>query len=249
MRLLTACLAASLAFLAVPASAAEFSDSQKTEIESIVRSYLLANPEVLEEAFTALQERRREAESVAQRDAVGENKEALFNSPRQAVLGNPDGDVTVVEFFDYNCGYCRQAAQDLDKLISENPNLKVVLKEFPVLGPPSVEASQVGIAVNEVAPERYGEFHDALLASESRVDGKTALALVDKLGIDRAAVEKAMDSDTVQATIEEVYALANTLSLTGTPSYVVGDAVFVGAVGYDTLQGQVNKLTCGEATC
>ncbi|MGX1099133.1 DsbA family protein [Amorphus sp. MBR-141] len=249
MRLLTACLAASLAFLAVPASAAEFSDSQKTEIESIVRSYLLANPEVLEEAFTALQERRREAESVAQRDAVGENKEALFNSPRQAVLGNPDGDVTLVEFFDYNCGYCRQAAQDLDKLISENPNLKVVLKEFPVLGPPSVEASQVGIAVNEVAPERYGEFHDALLASESRVDGKTALALVDKLGIDRAAVEKAMDSDTVQATIEEVYALANTLSLTGTPSYVVGDAVFVGAVGYDTLQGQVNKLTCGEATC
>lgn len=249
MRLLTACLAASLTFLAVPASAAEFSDSQKTEIESIVRSYLLANPEVLEEAFSALQERRREAESVAQRDAVAENKEALVNSPRQVVLGNPDGDVTLVEFFDYNCGYCRQAAEDLDKLISNNPKLRVVLKEFPVLGPPSVEAAQVGIAVNEVAPGRYGEFHDALLGSEGRVDGKAALALVEKLGIDRAAVEKAMDSDVVQATIEEVYGLANTLSLTGTPSYVVGDAVYVGAVGYDTLQGQVNKLTCGEATC
>ena len=249
MRLLTACLAAFLAIATVPASAAEFDASQKAEIESIVRGYLLANPEVLEEAFATLQERRREAESVAQRDAVGDNKEALFNSPRQAVLGNPEGDVTLVEFFDYNCGYCRQASKDLEKLISENPNLKVVLKEFPVLGPPSVEAAQVGIAVNEVAPDRYGEFHDTLLASETRVDGKAALALVDTLGIDRAAVEAAMDSDVVQATIEEVYGLANTLSLTGTPSYVVGDAVFVGAVGYDTLQGHVNKLTCGEASC
>lgn len=242
MRLLTACLAAALATFAVPASAAEFSPEQKKEIESIVRGYLLENPEVLEDAFSALQERRREAESVAQQSAVSDNKEALFNSPRQVVLGNPEGDVTLVEFFDYNCGYCRRAAEDLDKLIEANPDLRVVLKEFPVLGPESVEAAQVGIALNEVAPERYGEFHDTLLASDNRVDGKAALAVVEKMGIDRAAVEKAMDEDVVQATIEEVYTLANALGLTGTPSYVVGDTVFVGAVGYDTLQGRVTEL-------
>lgn len=214
MRLRTACLALVMATLTVPAAAQEFSADQKSEIESIVRGYLLENPEVLEEAFTALQERRRQAESVAQQDAVSDNQEALFNSPRQVVLGNPDGDVTLVEFFDYNCGYCRRAAEDLNKLIEANPDLRVVLKEFPVLGPESVEAAQVGIAVNEVAPERYGEFHDTLLASDSRVDAEAALAVVDEMGIDRAAVEAAMEADVVQATIEEVYTLANALGLT-----------------------------------
>jgi len=244
MRLRTACLALALttASFAVPASAAEFSADQKSEIESIVRGYLLENPEILEEAFTALQERRRQAESVAQQDAVSDNKEALFNSPRQVVLGNPEGEVTLVEFFDYNCGYCRRAGEDLNKLIEANPDLRVVLKEFPVLGPESVEAAQVGIAVNEVAPDRYGEFHDALLASDGQVDAQAALAVVEQLGLDRSAVETAMDADVVQATIEEVYTLANALGLTGTPSYVVGDTVFVGAVGYDTLQGRVTEL-------
>jgi len=244
MRLRTACLALALttASFAVPASAAEFSADQKSEIESIVRGYLLENPEILEEAFTALQERRRQAESVAQQDAVSDNKETLFNSPRQVVLGNPEGEVTLVEFFDYNCGYCRRAGEDLNKLIEANPDLRVVLKEFPVLGPESVEAAQVGIAVNEVAPDRYGEFHDALLASDGQVDAQAALAVVEQLGLDRSAVEAAMDADVVQATIEEVYTLANALGLTGTPSYVVGDTVFVGAVGYDTLQGRVTEL-------
>lgn len=137
--------------------------------------------------------------------------------PARWFSGNPDGDVTLVEFFDYNCGYCRRAAEDLNKLIEANPDLRVVLKEFPVLGPESVEAAQVGIAVNEVAPERYGEFHDTLLASDSRVDAQAALAVVDEMGIDRAAVEAAMEADVVQATIEEVYTLANALGLTGTP--------------------------------
>lgn len=249
MRVLTVFFAAAFAMLAVPASAATFSDTQKAEIETIIRGYLLENPEVLEEAFSKLQERRREAESVAQREAISSNESVLLNSTRQAVIGNPDGDVTLVEFFDYNCGYCRRANADLVRLIEENPNLRVVLKEFPVLGPPSVEASQVAIAVNAVAPDRYGEYHDALISSEDRVDGAAALALVEKLDIDRAAVEKAMEDDNVQATIEEVYGLANTLGLTGTPSYVVGNNVFVGAVGYETLQAEVNKETCGEITC
>lgn len=249
MRLKTALLAAAFAVLALPASADQFNAAQKTEIESLIRSYLLQNPEVLEEAFGKLQDKRREAESAAQREAVSENLTALENSPRQAVIGNPDGEVTLVEFFDYNCGYCRHANADLKRLIDENPNLRVVLKEFPVLGPPSVEASQVSIAVNEVAPERYAEFHDTLISSENRVDGAAALAIVDKMGLDRAAIEKAMDDDNVQTTIEEVYDLANSLNLTGTPSYVVAGNAYVGAVGFDTLQASVNEATCGETSC
>ncbi|MDQ0314780.1 DsbA family protein [Amorphus orientalis] len=249
MRVLTLLLTLVFAGLTAPAFAAEFSDGEKTEIETIVRDYLLANPEVLEEAFSNLQERRRAEESQAQQQAVTDNRSLLLNSSRQAVIGNPDGDVTLVEFFDYNCGYCRRANDDLKRLIDENPDLRVVLKEFPVLGPPSVEAAQVAIAVNDVAPDRYGEFHDTLISSDGRVDGAAALALVREMGIDTAAVEAAMEDDNVQATIEEVYGLANALGLTGTPSYVVGDSVMVGAVGFETLQAEVNKTTCGELSC
>ncbi|MEW5421989.1 DsbA family protein [Amorphus sp. 3PC139-8] len=249
MRLKTALLAAAFAVLAVPASADEFNPAQKAEIETMIRSYLLENPEVLEEAFGKLQDKRREAESAAQRQAVSENQNTLENSSRQAVIGNPEGDVTLVEFFDYNCGYCRHANSDLQKLIEENPNLRVVLKEFPVLGPPSVEAAQVSIAVNTVAPDRYAEFHDKLISSENRVDGAAALAIVDEMELDRAAIEKAMDADNVQTTIEEVYDLANSLNLTGTPSYVVAGNAYVGAVGFDTLQASINEATCGETSC
>jgi protein-disulfide isomerase len=168
----------------------------------------------------------------------------------QVVLGNPSGDVTLVEFFDYNCGYCRRAHADMTRLISEDGKLRVVLKEFPVLGPASMEAAQIAIAVNIIAPEKYGEFHDKMLADRAQASANRAIAVAESMGIDGAKLREAVKNDTVGKTIEEVYSMANALGLTGTPSYVLGDEVVVGAVGYDELKSKIDAVrACGSTVC
>src|SRR5262249_48797008 len=144
-----AALIAGAMLMMAPASvrAAEFSAPQKSEIERIVRDYLIAHPEVLQEAMVELEKRQSAADAEKHQAAVTENAKPLFNSANQVVLGNPQGNVTMVEFFDYNCGYCKRAMSDMIDLLQNDKNLKVVLKEFPVLGPGSVEAAQVATAV------------------------------------------------------------------------------------------------------
>ena len=225
---------------------AALSDDQISEVEGVVRNYLVANPEVIRDALNELQRRQDEAEQAAQTQAISENRELLFSSPRQVVLGNPSGDVTLVEFFDYNCGYCKRAHADMKQLLADDQNLRIVLKEFPVLGEGSVEAAQVSIAVKLIAPEKSAEFFDALLGEKGQVNGAKALALAEDLGLDRAKVTEMMKSDEVKETIAEGYDLANKLALTGTPSYVTSQEVVVGAVGYDALK---EKLAAARAAC
>ncbi|WP_420392584.1 DsbA family protein [Acuticoccus sp.] len=221
----------------------------RSDVEAIVRDYLIANPEVLEEAFAALQQRRIEEAEEERAAALATMREDLEGSPYGAVLGNPEGDVTLVEFFDYNCGYCKRAHEDLDRLIAGDPNLRVVLREFPVLGEASMRAAQVSIAVNAVAPEAYDEFHRRLLATEGRADDAAALTLIDALGLPREEIEAAMTSDAVRESVEESYALARALQIEGTPSYVIGDAVEQGAVGHDALKARINIARCGTPSC
>ncbi|MEP3276125.1 MAG: DsbA family protein [Stappiaceae bacterium] len=233
-----------------PATAASFKADQKGEIEQIVRDYLLANPEVIRDAMQELERRQAEEERLAAEQAVADSSGVLFNSTRQVELGNPKGDVTLVEFFDYNCGYCKRSLLDMLRLINEDKNLRVVLKEFPVLGQPSVEAAQVSIAANIVDPSKYSDFHQQLLQGRNRANKASALQIAGKAGYDIAEVEKAMEQPEVIATIEEVYELANRLSLTGTPSFVVGNEVVMGAVGYDSLKQKIAAIRdCGTATC
>ena len=146
---------------AAAAPAQPISGAQRGEIERIIRDYLLKNPEVLQEAISELEKRQAKAEAEKHKAAVKDNAEALFNSPRHVVVGNPKGDVTFVEFFDYNCGYCKRALEDMMVLMKADPNLKVVLKEFPVLGPGSQEAARVGVAVRmqDKTGKKYLEFH------------------------------------------------------------------------------------------
>jgi Protein-disulfide isomerase len=154
------------------ASAQSFSDSQRGDIETIVRNYLLAHPEVLEEAMAELNKRQTAAEAEKQKASVATNAETIFNSPRGVVLGNKDGDVTFVEFFDYNCGYCKRAMADMLDLMKSDPKLKVVLKEFPVLSQGSVEAAQVAVAVRMQDPggKKYLDFHQKLLGGRGAAD-------------------------------------------------------------------------------
>ncbi|WP_102867784.1 DsbA family protein [Pseudovibrio exalbescens] len=224
------------------ASHAQDAVENRADVEKIIREYLLENPEVITEALTELEKRRVAEEEAAKKEALASLSDIIFNSENQVELGNPDGDVTLVEFFDYNCGYCRKAMGDMFRLIEEDPNLRVVLKEFPVLGQPSMEAAQVAIAVNAVAPEKYEDFHAGLLSQSSRANAQSALDVATGLGIDEEAVKAQMDSGVVQATFQEVFEIASQLGLNGTPSYIIGDEVVVGAVGYDTLKEKIASV-------
>jgi protein-disulfide isomerase len=230
------------------AKAAEFSDDQRKELEGIIRNYLIANPEVIADAINELQRRRDADAQAAQTGAIADSADLIFASKYQVVLGNPDGRVTLVEFFDYNCTYCRRAEADMKKLIAGDKDLRVVLKQFPVLGPGSVEAAKVATALHVTAPERYLEFHDALLGEPGQVNGEKALAVAASLGIDADKLKAMLDSDEVRQTIAESYDLAGKLNLTGTPSYVTRKEVIVGAVGYSTLKTKIDALASACTT-
>ena len=251
-RLIVAACAALLAVsLPQAVSAAEFSAPQRGEIESIVREYLIAHPEVLQEAMNELEKRQTAAEDAKHKAAVKEHAKALFSSPNQVVLGNPKGNVTFVEFFDYNCGYCKHAMSDMLTLLKDDSHLKVVLKEFPVLGPGSVEAAQVAVAVRmqDKTGKKYLEFHQKLLGGRGQADKARALAVAKDVGIDMDQLEKDMKSPEVKTTLQEDFKLADALGLNGTPSYVIGDSVIVGAIGLDGLRQKVNTARCGKASC
>lgn len=243
--------AALLALGAAGAAAQSITNAQRGEIEKIIRDYLIKNPEVLQEAIAELEKRQASADAEKHKTAVKENAEALFNSPRHVTVGNTKGDVTFVEFFDYNCGYCKRALEDMMALIKADPNLKVVLKEFPVLGPGSQDAARVGVAVRmqDKTGKKYLEFHQKLLTGRGQVDKARALAAAKEAGLDVARIERDLASDEVRASIEESFKLAEKLGLNGTPSYVIGNDVVVGAVGLAALREKVNHARCGKATC
>jgi protein-disulfide isomerase len=242
----TAVLLAAATLLTLPAvtsaRAQSFSADQREEIGNIVKDYLLAHPEVMQEVIAEMEKRQQAAEAEKHRTAVIENRATLFNSPHQVVLGNAQGNVTMVEFFDYNCGYCKRAMTDMLDLLKTNANLKFVLKEFPVLGEGSVEAARVAVAVRmqDATGKKYLEFHQKLLGGRGAADKMRALAVAKEVGFDMARIERDMGSDEVKKTIDEDMKLADALGVNGTPSYVVGDQVVIGAVGIETLREKLN---------
>jgi protein-disulfide isomerase len=227
---------------AAPAVAQSFSADQREEIGKIIKDYLLTHPEVMQDVMAELEKRQQSAEAEKHRAAVVENKATLFSSPHQVVLGNPQGNVTMVEFFDYNCGFCKRAMSDMLDLIKTDNNLKFVLKEFPVLGEGSVEAARVAVAarMQDANGKKYIEFHQKLLGSRGAADKMRALAVAKEVGFDMPRLERDMGSDEVKKTIEENMKLAEALGISGTPSYVVGEEVVIGAVGLDALRDKIN---------
>ncbi|MBI3702746.1 MAG: DsbA family protein, partial [Rhizobiales bacterium] len=205
----------------------------------------------LQEAMSELEKRQTAAEAEKHKTAVKDNAQNLFSSPRQVVLGNPDGNVTFVEFFDYNCGYCKRAMSDMLTLLKDDPKLKVVLKEFPVLGPGSVEAAQVATAVRmqDKSGKKYLDFHQKLLGGRGQANKASALAAAKEAGLNMAQLEKDMAGPEVKASLQEAFKLAEALGLNGTPSYVIGSEVVIGAVGLPALQEKINTARCGKAAC
>jgi protein-disulfide isomerase len=244
-----AIMAASLLLAALPATAPAgaqgFSAEQRGEIERIVKDYLIRHPEVMQDVLAEVEKHQQAAEAEKHRAAVKENAEALFSSPRQVVLGNPNGKVTMVEFFDYNCGFCKRAMADMLELLKTDPDLKFVLKEFPVLGEGSVHAAQVAVAVRmqDKTGKKYLEFHQKLMGSRGQADKARALAAAKEAGFDVARLERDMNSEEARATIAESMRLAEAIGISGTPSYVVGTEVVVGAIG---LEGLRQKIDAGR---
>jgi protein-disulfide isomerase len=235
---------------AVPAAAIDAKD--RPAIEQMIREYLLKNPEVLRDAMLELQRRQAEAEAKERAEAVKSHAKLIYDSPRAPVIGNRKGDVAIVEFFDYNCGYCKRALEDMTALTKSDPKIKFVLKEFPVLGQGSLEAAKVAIAVRmqDKDGSKYADFHRRLLSSRGEANRDRALAAAKDAGLDLAQIEKDLKSEEIEATLAESAVLADALGISGTPSYVIGDEVVPGAVGAAALKKRIDAVRkCGVATC
>jgi protein-disulfide isomerase len=220
------------------------------EIGEIVKNYFVKHPEAVGQILAELLKHRPGATpspsakpAVDRSAAIADNTAELFASPHQVTLGDPHGDVTLVEFFDYNCGFCRRALSDTLALIKDEPRLKIVLKEFPILGPGSTEAARVAVAVRMQDPdgEKYLAFHRALLGTPGPASQDKALAAAQDQGLDLSRIEKDMTSDEVATTLGEDMKLAGALGFTGTPSYVIGKEVIMGAVGATALKERIAK--------
>lgn len=226
-----------------------FSEAQRTEIVRVVREHLRSNPDVMQEILTELIKRRIPSSATAanappapdKSELIKSNAQALFNSPHQMTLGNPQGDATLVEFFDYNCGFCKRALSDKLALLKDDAKLKIVLKELPILGPGSLEAAKVSIAVRMQDPsgEKYLEFHQKLLASSVAANRANALAVAQSIGLDVVRLEVDMESDEATATLNESRNLARALGINGTPAYVTANKVITGAAGFTALSNAI----------
>jgi protein-disulfide isomerase len=232
------------------------------EVGEIAKGYLIRHPEAIVEILAEWIKHRKTANASAgassatnvktdvdRSAAVKSNAALLFSSPHQVTLGNPAGDVTVVEFFDYNCGYCKRALPDMLSLIKDDAKLKIVLKEFPILGPGSGEAARVAVAVRMQDPDgqKYLAFHQQLLGSPGPASKDKALAVAKEQGLDMKRLEEDMASEEVLMTIDESVKLARAVGINGTPGYVIGNNVVLGAVGAAALKAQIDSVRTQSA--
>ncbi len=221
---------------------ATFSPEQKQELGKIIKDYLLANPEIFLEAQTALESKMEKEQAEKLKVAIADNASEIYRDPKADVGGNPNGDITVVEFFDYNCGYCKRGLHDVIKLVESDPKVRVVFKELPILSKGSEEASRVAIAAGRQG--KYWDMHKAMLEAKGQMNEANALAIATKLGLDIDKLKQDMASPEVEAEIKKSEALAKKMGVNGTPHFLVGDRAIPGAPEdlHDQLAKNVNEL-------
>ncbi len=231
-----------MAGMALPqvAGAAEFNDVQRGEIGDIIRGYLLNNPEVLRDAFQELQRREQIAEAESAQSTIKLYAANIFRSEADLIAGNPNGSITMVEYFDYNCGYCKRSMPDVLKLVDEDKDLRIVMKEFPILGPGSTFAARAALASRKQG--KYWEFHLALLGQRGASNEQSVMRMAAKVGLDVDKLKVDMQSEDINEIIRGNMAVARQLGINGTPAFIIDDQIFPGAVGYETLAGAVNQV-------
>ena len=209
----------------------------------IIREYLLERPEVLEEAMIALRARRQEEKRARTQAAIADNRAALLSHEMSPVSGNPDGDVTLVEFFDYACGYCKRSLSVMINLLRNDPQLRIVWKEFPVLGPVSRTAARASMAAARQG--RYLAFHEAVMGSPDGLSEDALLAMAGRVGLDVGRLQQDMADPAIEAYLEETHQLARELGIDGTPAFLVGDTLVPGAVGEARLKQLIAEARSG----
>ena len=231
MRLLTV-----LAVVAIAADAGAQAPAgpDRKAIQEIVREYLLENPEVLEEALKALRAKRERERRAKARAAIREHRAALVAHPMSPVSGNPNGDVTLVEFFDYQCGYCKRSLRTVMDLLASDKRLRIVWKEFPILGPVSRFAARAAMAAEKQG--RYMEFHEAVMGTGGKLTEDAVIAVAARLGLDVERLRRDMEDPAVDAYLDDTRRLAGKLGIRGTPVFVIGDTLVPGAVGGPRLK-------------
>lgn len=216
------------------AMAQSFSEAQRQEIVTILREALRRDPSILRDAFQAIQEAEERERSGAQRAAIAANREALFNDPESPVRGNPRGDVTIVEFFDVRCPYCKRLHGELAGLLRRDRELRIVMKDLPILGPQSVVAARALLAAQRQG--KYVELFDALMSVRGEPTDAVIRAAAERLGIDHARMRREMDDPAIQRRIEANIALARALRIEGTPALVIGETLIPGVLPMAQLE-------------
>ncbi|MGE4063963.1 MAG: DsbA family protein [Rhodospirillaceae bacterium] len=226
---------AALALFTVPAHGqSALSEAQKKQVKELVREYILENPEIISEAVTLLQEKEEKAKTAKIAAAIKNNRAALVNPPEGTVLGNPKGDVTLVEFFDYNCGYCKQVFPTVMETLKEDGKIKLVVKEFPILGNPSVVASRAALAARK--QNKYSEFHLAMLSHRGSLTEDTIMKLAADVKLDVKKLQADMKAPEINEILTKNHQLAQELGIEGTPAIVIGDTLVPGALQKDHLK-------------
>ncbi|MCW9033863.1 MAG: DsbA family protein [Rhodospirillales bacterium] len=209
-------------------------NQQVDAVKALIRDTLVKNPEIVMEAIRTFQRQQAEAEQLAKKHALAQSKDLLLNDPSSPVLGNPNGDVSLVEFFDYRCGYCKRVFPSVMKLLKDDGNIKYIVKEFPILGPESVYASKAALAAHEQG--KYLEMHVALMEVPGGMSNSKIISIAKSIGLDTDKLKKDMESDKVKEAIGKTHMLAQSLGISGTPAFVIGEEFIPGAIGIDKMK-------------
>lgn len=226
--------------LTAPLSAKTYTDEEKAAIKDVVKEYLLENPSIIREALEELERKQAEQERARQQKLISENQDLLTNPDYSFVAGNKDGDITVIEFFDYNCPYCRQSLRDIVKLIDNDKNVKVVLKEYPILGEASKDASLAALAARKQG--KYMEYHTALLSAKGRLNKKAILRIAGETGLDVDKLQEDMASKEIEETLQKNIDAGIKLGINGTPTFIFNDHVVPQVLPYEAMQQVIAKL-------
>lgn len=241
MRQITAFVAALCFFFGTvgPGFAEKFNGAQKTEIEKLVHDYLLEHPEILRDMANKLEANDKLAADTARNSILSTQAKAIFHNPVDAVIGNTKGDVTIVEFMDYNCGWCKKSVKEVQSLVGTDKNVRIVLKEFPIFGEGSEYGARAALA--SVKQGKYWNLHQALFASEGKITPEVVDQIAGEQGIDVAKMKTDMKSPEIDAAVKANQAMAQSLALTGTPAFIVDNELIPGYTELANLQALLAK--------
>ncbi len=244
------CLLSTSSFAAQPASPAPANNNDyvtKAELPALIKEALLKDPAILSQVVEKMQVAQEEEMSAKAKEAIAKRKDDLFSDPISPVVGNPNGDITIVEFFDYHCGYCKQALGTFIKLLDDDKKVRLILKEYPILSEDSTLASKAALAVNHIAKDKYFDFHKAMFAaSGNKINENIIMAEAKKLGIDTEKLKKEMNDPSIQAELDKNRELGSAIGAMGTPAIIIGENFYPGAIPYEYMQKAIKSWRSGD---